>query len=827
MPHHLHQTNALKLRHPLWMTFCVSLWTCGSHLSDQALAGPAGSAQTTAEKEIARRQALLSDAELVQKEAALLFDKGDYAEAARLYRHAWESLPDAPLAAGLKAAARDGYSRSALAEARKLASSGRYPESRALTQSILQKDFDPQNAEALKFLQQLDDPDRFEPALTPQHTEQVAKVETLLRDAHSFINLGDYDSANSRFMEVLRIDRYNSAARRGMEQVEQRRQQYFTSARDQARARALSDVDRTWEAPLADVSGLFGSAIANQGAGAGQREGLAVKLRSLIIPRVSLQDASLEEVVEFLRIRSRDLDPQRRGIDFVLKVPTENRNAPVTLNLTQIPLEEVLRYATQASGTAYRFDDFAVTITSATEPDNTILVRQYRVPPDFIQTAAVGDTAPGAAPNPFAQGGGNVTQGLTVRRLGAREFLEQRGIAFPEGTSASYNPVNSTLFVRNTAENLALIDAIVEQAASSTPKQVDIQVRLIEVNETRLRELGFDWLLGQFDVPGTSGRVFAGGGTTGNQRASSFGPGEFPFTGPNGQTLIGSNPITAGLRGASAITSAPSIDALIGRATITAADARSPGAFAVSGVFTDPQYQTVIRTLSQSKGVDLLASPNVVARSGERATITISREFRYPTEFDPPQIPQNIANNVIIIDGNTGEVIPNSVPIVPVLPSTPTAFEMRDVGIILEAEPVVSADNRTVELNLVPSSTEFEGFVDYGTDITNSYESNFGAQTYNVENNILQPIFRLNKVSTSVTVWDGQTVVLGGVMYEKAQDVDDKVPFLGDVPVIGRAFKSKVRSLERKNVIFFVTVRIIDPSGNNLNNLAPPATVAR
>ena len=70
------------------------------------------------------------------------------------------------------------------------------------------------------------------------------------------------------------------------------------------------------------------------------------------------------------------------------------------------------------------------------------------------------------------------------------------------------------------------------------------------------------------------------------------------------------------------------------------ASSLAPGIFGLSGVFTDPQFQVVIRALNQKKGVDLLSAPRVTTKSGQRAVIEIVREFRYPTQFEPPQIPQ-------------------------------------------------------------------------------------------------------------------------------------------------------------------------------------------
>ena len=65
----------------------------------------------------------------------------------------------------------------------------------------------------------------------------------------------------------------------------------------------------------------------------------------------------------------------------------------------------------------------------------------------------------------------------------------------------------------------------------------------------------------------------------------------------------------------------------------------------MAGVFSDPQFQLVVRALNQQKGVDLLSAPRVTTKSGQKATIEIIREFIYPTQFQPPQIPQNFGNN--------------------------------------------------------------------------------------------------------------------------------------------------------------------------------------
>jgi len=80
-------------------------------------------------------------------------------------------------------------------------------------------------------------------------------------------------------------------------------------------------------------------------------------------------------------------------------------------------------------------------------------------------------------------------------------------------------------------------------------------------------------------------------------------------------------------------------------------------------------------------------------------------------------------------------------------------------------------------------------------------------------NKINQPVFSIREVNTFVTVWDGQTVALGGLIREDVQKVQDKVPFLGDLPMAGRLFRSDADQKLKKNLVIFVTPHILDAEG--------------
>ena len=514
--------------------------------------------------------------------------------------------------------------------------------------------------------------------------------------------------------------------------------------------------------------------------------------------------------------------------------PISPSEARITITLNQIPLGEALRYIASQAGLKVKVEPYAVSIIPITEQSNDLITKEYRVPPGFISTSVnIGTSAlemgaykTGAAAAPVAvaaaTGTGKDTQESTgghqlVNREGAKEFLESQGVPFPLGASAHFLPQSSRLIVRNTADNLELVDAIVEQASVAGPKQVEIEAKFVEINQNNLKELGFDWLLGQFNVGNQ--RVFGSGGTSGT--APAVNPADYPFVPPGSNVPVGQFPVTAGNRSGNLAISANAIDALLFPSM--GASSLAPGIFGLSGVFTDPQFQVVIRALNQKKGIDLLSAPKITTKSGQRAVIEIVREFRYPTQFAEPKVPD--------IQGRGSSNSVNTTIALPVVgPATPSNFETRNTGVTLEVEPVVGPDGVTIDLNLVPQVVEFEGFINYGSPIktVNPALLNFIAgstssltgltQSITLTDNVInQPIFSTRKVTTSVSVWDGQTVVLGGLMREDVQKVEDRTPFLGDIPVVGRLFRNNVDQHIKRNLIIFVTARLVNPAGQPVN----------
>jgi len=825
-----------------------------------------------AEREASRRQAALPRGQEALGRAKAAMAEGNYLVAHEEFRVALTFLPDAVISEKSHDEAVAGFCTSGIKLGEQKVAEGKYGEAEAICREILSNRYDPNCRPAAEMLARLQDPRTVNRTMGPRFLSKVEEVKKLLVDAEGYYMSGRYDLAFKKYEQVLALDPYNVAARRGEERLNLTKTHYGEEAYNETRSRQLWEVQKGWEEPVkkyGETVGPITDAFAKDVTGTAR---ITTKLNNIIIPRIDFRDASIREAIEFLRQQAAENDPSadgRKGVDIVLRLntlgtraeatsttttvvsststapgispepaaiappppvpttisaPSNPAEARITITLNQIPLGEALRYIASQAGLKVKIEPYAISIIPISELSNDLLTKQYRVPPGFIsgslnpsgsalnQPAANSRTAvqtTGTAKDTQESTGGR----LLVNREGAKEFLEGQGVSFSvPGSSANFLPQSSRLIVRNTADMLELVDAIVEQANVSGPKQVEIEAKFIEITQNNLKAMGFDWLLGPFTFGGNN-QLAGTGGTSGT--GATVNQVDYPFP------VNGSNPITAGNRSGNLAISGNAIDSLL--LGTTAAQTLSPGIFGLGGLLTDPQFQVVVRALNQKKGVDLLSAPRVTTKSGQRAVIEIVREFRYPTQFQPPQIPQTVGAVRTESSGIVGDLIPlGSTSTVPVTPTTPTAFETRNTGVTLEVEPVVGPDGVTIDLNLVPQVVEFEGFINYGSPIL-SPSSTFldtvasvirtTPQNVITPNVINQPIFSTRKVTTSVSVWDGQTVVLGGLMREDVQKTEDRTPILGDIPIVGRLFRTNVDQRIKRNLIIFVTARLVNPGG--------------
>lgn len=796
----------------------------------QVQPGFAGSGKTAgegdlsgiAERELARRQAMVEQGRIKMAEGDRLMDEKDYEQAREAYRTAYLNLPDSFATAEERQIALEKFADASVKLAEQRIAEGRFDEAKTLIEEVVSVDYYPGYKPAVRLLARLEDPEWFNRAVTPSHIANVSQVDTWLREGQGYYDIGDFDLAMKRYDQVLNVDPYNSAAQRGKEMVQKQVYTYGEDAYNAARAQRLSEVQQAWEIPPRPF--LDGPLIPESTA-VGPGESLTAlnqrKLNEIIIPKVSFADTTIREALEFLKQESvrRDTSAapgQPKGVNIVLDAaaglpaPAEGTEGgaadpgalagtPITVDLSNVPLRVALEYVTRLAGLKFKVEPYAVLVVPQSSSIETLITKEYRVRADFLSIPTDGGTGGGSALPPNLGGSGGAG-GTGPSGPNARAVLEAQGVNFPPGSSAIYFPSTSRLVVKNIQTNIELIDQIVESQESNKPKQITVESKFVEINQNDLKELSFDWLLGGFDID-SNARTFAGGGTAGTTQATggrrfsdaTVGPSDYTFTDPATGSAAGGSITTAALRSGRGATNAIALNAIDTLISNTAAGI-SPGTFAIAGILTDPNFQVVIRALDQKKGVDLLTAPRVTTKSGSAALVEIIREFRYPIEFDPPQLPEGNATSNLAT------------------PTTPTAFEMRPVGVTLNVLPTVGSDNYTIELELEPIVTEFEGFINYGSPINDPH--NPGSTI--TDNTINQPIFSTRRVKTAVTIWDGQTVVLGGLMREDVQKVDDKIPVLGDIPLLGRAFRSKVEEHIKKNLVIFVTATLIDPAGQNL-----------
>jgi len=180
-------------------------------------------------------------------------------------------------------------------------------------------------------------------------------------------------------------------------------------------------------------------------------------------------------------------------------------------------------------------------------------------------------------------------------------------------------------------------------------------------------------------------------------------------------------------------------------------DGNKPGLQSL-GILNEEHANNLLRKLAQQKGVNLMSAPSVTTRSGQKATVEVVREFIYPTEFDPPR---------------------QATKTEPLIPTTPTAFEMKPVGVRMEVVPTLM-EGGNIELAVAPEATSFEGFMEYGSPIT--HEGKVVS-----ENKIQQPIFHTMKTTASFVVEPGQSVVFGGLGGPDATPLTSRMPKTKDL----------------------------------------------
>ena len=512
----------------------------------------------------------------------------------------------------------------------------------------------------------------------------------------------------------------------------------------------------------------------------------------------------LSAIVEKLGREIRAAVPSGGGMNFLI---TEKKQESDDLSSIVVQLEPPLRGATvrqildaMVKGTGelirYSVEDYAVVFTRAVpslvQPAPALHTRWFKIDSKTFLRSIQGFDSGAEARRSGGDGGvqsafggaGHVTVVTSLDQIiiAARQFFTSAGVDFTSpGKQLFFNDRLGMLMVRATLEDLDVIEQAI-QVIHTPPPQVVIEARFCEIPAEELSRLGFDWMLGN---------------TLAESRSTPA-------------TSNGSNDIDFGLP--MPATNSPS---------------------AVKGILTARQAEVVLRALSQRSGVDILATPKVTTLSGRQAQIKVVDIRSVVTHLAPPDSTNGNAAMPRRRGGGRGDG--GEFELVPVT-------ELFESGPVLDVVPYVRADGVTIELTLIATVKEFMGYdletpptrIDnspvrspnpayqgvtlppiIGPDLSRDRSRvGSGQPVAQVEP---KPVYRLRQMVAPVRVWDGQTVVLSGGV-DKLDLVRSKsAPVLGDLPLLGRLFRTEHAEKQQKKLVVLVTVTIIDPAGNRVH----------
>ena len=278
----------------------------------------------------------------------------------------------------------------------------------------------------------------------------------------------------------------------------------------------------------------------------------------------------------------------------------------------------------------------------------------------------------------------------------------------------------------------------------------------------------------------------------------------------------------------------------------------------VNAFLGNADLSMILHMLSQRSDTDLLSAPKVLTGPGKEATMKVVTEYIYPTEYDVQLTASGGSSSSSSGGGGSSEIL---------AVVEPENFTMREVGVILQVTPELSQGGQLINLHLQPRVVSEPTWKNYGMRIPKSSNSQYNAfdSVANIMNSLVanvlalggtlsneeiadyrnllkssattsinainsgentlsyydapmeQPFFKTRSIETDITIANGATVVMGGLITEERKSMEDKIPFLGDIPWVGRFFRSRSEWSNKRNLLIFVTARLVDPMGRQIS----------
>lgn len=480
-----------------------------------------------------------------------------------------------------------------------------------------------------------------------------------------------------------------------------------------------------------------------------------------------LKDADLTAVIEAIgRMKNINIVADKNaGQDKKMNIEMEN-----------VPLSELLDYVARNLGVEFYFGSNVVWVTSPAVAGRVPLeTRIYKLQHGVQFHASDWDDKTTASKSLRPDGLPGLTTEATElsSRTTLLEDTLKRFVPAVAGADYQFERNMHVLIVRNTRANLMLIEDLIA-ALDAVPPQVLIEARFVTTRASDLRELGVDWILNSSLGIGATekGRHYT---QVGNGSTVSYVPygyddkGTFPL-GPQGS--FGTD-----------------------RSTKVNPTTASQGLnLTYRGVLTEPLFEAVLHALDISGKGRTLSVPRVTTVNNSPAKLRNGQDLLYFDEYQAQVF--NSYDPVSKISQSFAALFPKGKPV------------KEELGITLLAVPSVGADMNTISLMLMPTISQEAGWTDYQSDSTNK------VNIYQVAVKLPRIIRR--EVQTKVIVQTGETVVMGGLIDSVKQNTLHKVPFLSDIPLIGRLFTRVDETEENENLLIFVTASVVSERGETL-----------
>jgi general secretion pathway protein D len=794
------------------------LWAAFAWLSLSPLFG--SSLQEQMEVETTKREQMLQPLREAYEASRTMVLEGKTSGGCELLAKAYEVLPESLKDTSLALEVKKTLAKLEASLAESASDQNHWPEVRRRALSSLR--YDPQNEKALAQLKKSDEVLRrgtvggesVNPALTTKFFDRLNGVHAGLEEAQALRETGQLQKAEQRYEDVLEIDPFNQVATEGIKKIYEERALVAEKARDLSNLERRREVREAWNNIYPKNSSSSGGVEIAGAMTASPAFALEKKMQNTVIPQVDFSGADLETIRRALISLSRTYDPDvaKGGVNFVVSTDVANPQ-PVTLRLRQTTLAEVVRYISQIAGVKARITDIGVTFGPLIEKRPELNSQNFTVSPSFFRSYDGQEDKPASGLRGGAGAGASSAVDATAGQDEQTKLIAL-GVKFPAGAYAVYNQKTSQLKVVNNQEMLDLIGQLISAAEEQT-LLIQVGVRLVEINQSDLDTITVNSTLGGSGInllsPVPAGLDSASGGAT--PSASTQRGVNAQLNQIQGVGLLPNNTLQSFLQsGVLAGTNQTSSYAL---------NTMDLGGTILNGM----QFRTLIQAVSQKNSANVLANPSIILKRGQKGVIEVTQEFKYVKEFSDPQSSIRTIQPVGLVGGNN-QSVPGPETVIGSFPST--ISDAVPIGVKMGVKPDVTGDNSRVLLELEPSFVDFEGFINYGTQINSAYTQTYYNQSVTIlTNNIQQPVFiRRDLTLPAVEVSDGYTLLLGGLLREDIQKIDEKVPIIGDIPIFGRAFQGKTEQAIKKNTLIFVTPRILDVSGQPLNPTAGAPTTA-